>query len=76
MQAGVVAALVTSLSFFLIHLAPGDPFATLLTNPDVDLGSNAETQTLRQSVQHPNARIILASPPLLDIVFMTFCICR
>jgi ABC-type nitrate/sulfonate/bicarbonate transport system substrate-binding protein len=31
---------------------------TLLTNPDVDLGTNAETQTLRQSIEHPNVRII------------------
>ena len=36
MQAGVVAALVTALCFFLIQLAPGDPFAPLLENPDVD----------------------------------------
>ena len=30
----------------------------LLMNPDVDLGTNAETQTLRQSVMYPNIRII------------------
>ena len=36
MQAGVVAVLVTTLSFFLIQLAPGDPFAPLLENPNVD----------------------------------------
>lgn len=36
MQAGVVAVLVTALSFFLIQLAPGDPFAPLLDNPNVD----------------------------------------
>ena len=31
---------------------------TLLTDNSVDLGSNAETQSLRQSVDHPNLRII------------------
>lgn len=31
---------------------------TLLTDTTVDLGSNAETQSLRQSVDHPNLRII------------------
>ena len=36
MQAGVVAVLVTTLSFFLIQLAPGDPFTWLLENPNVD----------------------------------------
>ncbi|WP_104978342.1 ABC transporter substrate-binding protein [Sorangium cellulosum] len=30
----------------------------LLNDPSVDLGTNAETQTLRQSVAHPNLRII------------------
>ena len=36
MQAGVVAVLVTTLSFFLIQLAPGRPFDPLLENPNVD----------------------------------------
>jgi len=31
---------------------------TLLSDTTVDLGSNAETQSLRQSVDHPNLRII------------------
>jgi len=31
---------------------------TLLQDSDVDLGTNAETQTLRQSVMYPNLRII------------------
>lgn len=31
---------------------------TLLNDSSVDLGSNAETQALRQSVDHPNLRII------------------
>jgi sulfonate transport system substrate-binding protein len=31
---------------------------TLLNDSTVDLGSNAETQSLRQSVDHPNLRII------------------
>jgi hypothetical protein len=31
---------------------------TLLSDPNVDLGTNAETQTLRQSVMYPNLRII------------------
>ncbi len=31
---------------------------TLLSDSSVDLGSNAETQSLRQSVDHPNLRII------------------
>lgn len=30
----------------------------LLSDPNVDLGTNAETQTLRQSVMYPNLRII------------------
>lgn len=32
---GVVVALATTLSFFLIRLAPGDPFSSLLENPRV-----------------------------------------
>jgi peptide/nickel transport system permease protein len=32
-QLGVVVALTTTLSFFLIRLAPGDPFSALLENP-------------------------------------------
>jgi peptide/nickel transport system permease protein len=32
---GVVVALATTLSFFLIRLAPGDPFSALLQNPRV-----------------------------------------
>jgi peptide/nickel transport system permease protein len=32
---GVVVALATTLSFFLIRLAPGDPFSALLENPRV-----------------------------------------
>lgn len=35
-QALVVAFLVTALAFFLIHLAPGDPFASILEGPNVD----------------------------------------
>ena len=31
---------------------------TLLSDSTVDLGSNAETQSLRQSVDHPNLRIV------------------
>ena len=31
---------------------------SLLSDPSVDLGSNAETQTLRQSVMYPNLRVI------------------
>jgi len=31
---------------------------TMLSDTSVDLGSNAETQSLRQSVDHPNLRII------------------
>ncbi|MEI9954322.1 MAG: ABC transporter substrate-binding protein [Pseudomonadota bacterium] len=31
---------------------------TLLNDSSVDLGSNAETQSLRQSVDHPNLRIV------------------
>ncbi|MFZ5896543.1 MAG: ABC transporter substrate-binding protein [Myxococcota bacterium] len=34
---------------------------TLLTNTDIDLGTNAETQALRQSVDHPNLRIIFTT---------------
>jgi peptide/nickel transport system permease protein len=34
-QAVAVAATVATLTFFLIHLAPGDPFAELLQNPNV-----------------------------------------
>jgi hypothetical protein len=36
----------------------GGGIVGLLTDPDVDLGTNAETQTLRQSVMYPNLRII------------------
>lgn len=32
-QAGVIVVLVTSLTFFLIHTAPGDPFGTAIENP-------------------------------------------
>jgi peptide/nickel transport system permease protein len=34
-QGAVIAALVTTLSFFLIRLAPGDPLATLRENPSI-----------------------------------------
>ncbi|HEU4630765.1 MAG TPA: ABC transporter permease [Gemmatimonadaceae bacterium] len=34
-QGAAVAALVTTLAFFLIRLAPGDPFATLRENPNL-----------------------------------------
>ncbi|AUX34285.1 MULTISPECIES: ABC transporter substrate-binding protein [Sorangium] len=34
---------------------------SLLNDPSVDLGTNAETQTLRQSVAHPNLRIIFTA---------------
>jgi sulfonate transport system substrate-binding protein len=36
----------------------GGGIVTLLNDSTVDLGSNAETQSLRQSVAHPNLRII------------------
>lgn len=34
-QAVVVVALVTTIAFFLIHLAPGDPFGEAVANPNV-----------------------------------------
>ncbi len=34
-QAVVVVALVATIAFFLIHLAPGDPFAAAVANPNV-----------------------------------------
>lgn len=34
-QAGVVAMLVATLTFFLVHLAPGDPFTALFERPGV-----------------------------------------
>lgn len=34
-QAGVVAVLVASISFFLLHAAPGDPLSALVENPAV-----------------------------------------
>jgi len=34
-QLAVVVFLVTSIAFFLIHVAPGDPFADAVANPNV-----------------------------------------
>lgn len=45
MQGAVVAVLVTTLSFFLIRLAPGDPFATLRENPNLSPATIAELRT-------------------------------
>jgi peptide/nickel transport system permease protein len=35
LQVAVVVVLVATITFFLIHLAPGDPFAEAVANPDV-----------------------------------------
>ena len=35
LQVAVVVALVATITFFLIHLAPGDPFVGAMENPDV-----------------------------------------
>jgi peptide/nickel transport system permease protein len=43
-QAGVIVVLVASITFFLIHAAPGDPFATTLDNP---LATEALRERLR-----------------------------
>jgi peptide/nickel transport system permease protein len=43
-QAAVIVAFVAAISFALIHLAPGDPFTTVMDNPDV---SETVRQTLR-----------------------------
>ena len=44
-QGVVVAALVTTLAFFLIRLAPGDPLATLRENPNVSAATLADLRT-------------------------------
>ena len=44
-QAGVVAALVTTLAFFLIQLAPGDPLSYILEIPGADPAIVAELRT-------------------------------
>jgi peptide/nickel transport system permease protein len=44
LQAGVIVVLVASITFFLIHAAPGDPFATTLDNP---LATEALRERLR-----------------------------
>lgn len=43
-QAAVIVAIVAAITFALIHLAPGDPFSTVMENPNV---SEAVRQTLR-----------------------------
>ena len=40
-QAVVVVVLVATIAFFLIHLAPGDPFAAAVENPNVSEGVRA-----------------------------------
>ncbi|HET9637083.1 MAG TPA: ABC transporter permease [Gemmatimonadaceae bacterium] len=34
-QAAVIVAIVAAITFFLIHIAPGDPFSAILDNPNV-----------------------------------------
>jgi peptide/nickel transport system permease protein len=43
-QAAVIVAIVATITFALIHLAPGDPFTAVMDNPNV---SEAVRQTLR-----------------------------
>jgi peptide/nickel transport system permease protein len=43
-QAAVIVAIVATITFALIHLAPGDPFTSVMDNPNV---SEAVRQTLR-----------------------------
>jgi peptide/nickel transport system permease protein len=43
-QAAVIVAIVATITFALIHLAPGDPFSSTMDNPNV---SEAVRQTLR-----------------------------
>jgi len=43
-QAAVIVAIVATITFALIHLAPGDPFSAVLDNPNV---SETVRQTLR-----------------------------
>jgi peptide/nickel transport system permease protein len=43
-QAAVIVAIVATITFALIHLAPGDPFSAVMDNPNV---SEAVRQTLR-----------------------------
>lgn len=51
--------LVAAESFYTGKASVGSGgIVTLLNDDTVDLGSNAETQSLRQSVDHPNLRII------------------
>lgn len=45
-QAVVVVAIVATLVFFLVHLAPGDPFAATMDNPDI---SESVRQRWRES---------------------------
>jgi peptide/nickel transport system permease protein len=41
-QAAVIVAIVAAITFALIHLAPGDPFSTVMDNPNV-------SETMRQT---------------------------
>lgn len=43
-QAAVIVAFVATISFALIHLAPGDPFSAIMENPNV-------TETVRQTLR-------------------------
>ena len=43
-QAAVIVAIVATITFVLIHLAPGDPFSAVMDNPNV---SESVRQTLR-----------------------------
>jgi peptide/nickel transport system permease protein len=43
-QAAIIVAFVATISFVLIHIAPGDPFSPVLDNPNV---SETVRQTLR-----------------------------
>jgi peptide/nickel transport system permease protein len=41
-QVAVVVVLVATISFFLIHLAPGDPFGAAVANPNITEGVRAQ----------------------------------
>jgi len=43
-QAAVIVAIVATITFALIHLAPGDPFSAVMDNPDV-------SETVRQTMR-------------------------
>jgi len=43
-QAAIIVAFVATISFVLIHIAPGDPFTVVMDNPNV---SEAVQQTVR-----------------------------